>query len=276
VFDVEYDERIPFFVKGDSLRLSQILINLVSNAIKFTAEGSVTLKLQLIQSMPEGPFVQFSVIDTGIGIPEESQQNIFEQFTQADYDISRVYGGTGLGLSISSKLAELMNSKIDIQSTAGKGSVFSFQLKFLYSDEEHTDVPLQTKTQRSKNPLAGKRILMAEDNAFNANIARRYLTGWGAEMDVALDGQQALEFAARNHYDLILMDVQMPEMDGFACSRAIRKTNRVVPIIAMTAAPISDVKEEIISSGMNDHVSKPFRPNDLLHKLERHLLGAPR
>jgi CheY-like chemotaxis protein len=169
-----------------------------------------------------------------------------------------------------------MNSKIDIQSTPGKGSIFSFQLKFLYSDEEHSDVSLQSRTQRTKNPLAGKRILMAEDNAFNANIARRYLTGWGAEMDVALDGQQALEFASRNQYDLILMDVQMPEMDGFACSRAIRKTNHVVPIIAMTAAPISDVKDEITNSGMNDHVSKPFRPNDLLNKLERYLLGAPR
>jgi len=274
LFDVEYDERIPFFVKGDSLRLSQILINLVSNAIKFTTQGSVTLKLQLIEAMPDGPCVRFSVIDTGIGIPEENQQKIFEQFTQSDNDISRLYGGTGLGLSISSKLAGLMNSRIEVQSKPGKGSIFSFQLQFLHSDEKHPEISVQSKTPRTRNPLAGKRILMAEDNAFNANIARRYLTGWGAEMDVALDGQQALEFATRNQYDLILMDVQMPEMDGFACSRAIRKTNGIIPIIAMTAAPISDVKEEISRSGMNDHVSKPFKPNDLLNKLEHYLFDA--
>jgi PAS domain S-box-containing protein len=272
VFDVEYDERIPSFVKGDSLRLSQILNNLVSNAIKFTGQGSVILKLELIESLPEGPYTQISIIDTGIGIPEQNQQKIFELFTQADNDTSQLYGGTGLGLSIASKLAELMNSRIDVQSEPGKGSVFSFRLKFLYSDEEHSRTVLPVKTPTTKNPLIGKRILMAEDNVFNANIARRYLTGWGAEMDLALDGQQALEFATRNQYDLILMDVQMPEMDGFACSRAIRKTNLIIPIIAMTAAPINDVKEEITRCGMNDHVSKPFKPNDLLNKLEHYLL----
>jgi PAS domain S-box-containing protein len=272
LFEVEYDERLPSFVKGDSLRLSQILINLISNAIKFTAQGSVTLKVQLIETFSEGPYIQFSIIDTGIGIPAENQQKIFELFTQADTDTTRLYGGTGLGLSIASKLAVLMNSTIHVQSDPGKGSVFYFRLKFLHSDEEHMKVTLQTKTQTATKSLVGKRILMAEDNNINASIARRYVTGWGAEMDLALDGQQALEFANRNHYDLILMDVQMPEMDGFACSRAIRKTNSIIPIIAMTAAPIADVKEEIFRCGMNDHVSKPFKPNDLLKKLEHFLL----
>jgi PAS domain S-box-containing protein len=275
LFDVEYDENIPSYVKGDSLRLSQILINLVSNAIKFTSDGSVTLKLHLIEFASNGPCVQFSIIDTGIGIPDENQQKIFEQFTQADNDTSRLYGGTGLGLSISSKLAVLMNSSISVQSQPGKGSVFYFRLKFLTSDEEHSTILMPAKVQNVQNPLAGKRILMAEDNAFNANIARRYITGWGAEMDLALDGHQALEFATRNQYDLILMDVQMPEMDGFECSRAIRKTNEIIPIIAMTAAPISDVKDEIARCGMNDHMSKPFKPNDLLAKLKHYLLETP-
>src|SRR5206468_5120203 len=126
--------------------------------------------------------------------------------------------------------------------------------------------------RRSKDALSGKRILLAEDNTFNANIARRYITGWGAEMDVALDGQQALEFALRMKYDLILMDIQMPVLDGFACTRQIRKHMDYVPIIAITAAPINEVQEEIRASGMDDHVSKPFKPNELFRALERFLL----
>ena len=271
VFDVEYDEKMPFVIKGDSLRISQILNNLVSNAIKFTSTGSVTLKVHLEESLPDGFKTRFSVIDTGIGIPADKQQTIFDQFTQADSDTTRLFGGTGLGRSISGKLAELMGSRIEVQSEPGKGANFSFSLKLLFSDEDQPKEEPKSKSKKSVDAFAGKKILLAEDNQFNANIARRYIKGWGAEMDLALDGQQALEFALRNKYDLILMDVQMPVLDGFACCRSIRKYHRELPIIAITAAPINEVIDEIKKSGMNDQVSKPFKPSELFEKLERYM-----
>lgn len=272
VFDVEYDEKMPFVVKGDSLRISQILNNLVSNAIKFTSTGSVTLKVSLEESLQDGLTTRFSVIDTGIGIPADKQQTIFEQFTQANSDTTRLFGGTGLGLSISGKMAELMGSRILVKSEPGKGSEFSFSIKFLLSEEEQPKEEPKVKSRKNADAFVGKKILLAEDNQFNANIARRYIKGWGADMDLALDGQQALEFTLRNKYDLILMDVQMPVLDGFACSKSIRKHFQNLPIIAITAAPINEVIDEIRASGMNDHVSKPFKPNELFGKLEKYLL----
>ena len=274
-FDVEYDEQLPYVVKGDSLRLCQVLNNLISNAIKFTNEGSVKLKIELTESVKEELKVVFSVIDTGVGIEFGKQKKIFEEFIQADSDTTRIFGGTGLGLSISNKIAELMGSSINLDSTPGKGSTFYFTVIFGKSFEQQP-LRLQEKSVRKTDVcFKAKKILLAEDNSFNANIARRYINGWGAEMDLALDGQQAFEFALRKKYDLILMDVQMPVLDGFACTRAIRNHLPQVPIIAITAAPINEVKGEIISSGMNDYVSKPFKPNELFTKLEKYLKNRP-
>ncbi|MET0299416.1 MAG: ATP-binding protein, partial [Flavitalea sp.] len=270
IFDIEYDSRLPFTVKGDSLRLSQILNNLISNAVKFTTVGSVKLRIDLVEAVGETIRTHFSVTDTGIGIPEEKQSKIFEQFTQADSDTTRLYGGTGLGLSISKKLAELMGSDIVIKSIPGKGSEFSFIVDFERSEEQPVKKPIE---ERKKNPdsFKGKKILLAEDNTFNANIARRYIGGWGAEMDVALDGAQAFEFVMRKQYDLVLMDVQMPVMDGITCTKEIRKFHPDLPILAITAATIGDVADQITSSGMNGHVSKPFKPTELFQKLEEFL-----
>jgi PAS domain S-box-containing protein len=213
VFDVEYDERMPFIVKGDSLRISQILNNLISNAIKFTDKGSVKLKIMLNEISEKGLETIFSVIDTGIGIAEDKHHKIFEQFIQADSDTTRLYGGTGLGLSISKKLVELMGSDMVVESKPGKGSAFRFNIMLQPSDEIQPQAVGDRKKKEDSNSFKNKRILLAEDNTFNANIARRYINGWGADMDLALDGQQALEFALRNKYDLILMDVQMPVLD---------------------------------------------------------------
>jgi PAS domain S-box-containing protein len=271
-FDVEYDERVPFVVKGDSLHLSQILNNLISNAIKFTNEGSVKLKIELEEVAPQEIRTKFSVIDTGIGIPAEKHETIFEQFIQADGDTTRLFGGTGLGLSISAKLATLMGSKIYISSEPGKGSTFYFNIVFQPSEELKANGSLQKSNRKGSTSFHGKKILLAEDNKFNANIARRYINSWGAELDVALDGQQALEFSLRKQYDLVLMDVQMPVLDGFACSQAIRVHLPEIPIVAITAAPINEVLEQIRSSGMNDYVSKPFKPNELFTKLEQYLV----
>ena len=271
VFDVEYDEKMPFMVKGDNFRLSQVLNNLISNAIKFTREGSVKLKISLVEEKGAAFITKFSVIDTGIGIAEEKRVKIFEQFTQADSNTTRLYGGTGLGLSISTKLVELMDSIIVVDSELGKGSNFNFTILLQPGSAAEQAVPIQKTTDKSKEPFRNKLILLAEDNTFNANIARRFITGWGANMDVVADGWQAIEFVSRKRYDLILMDVQMPVLDGFACTRKIRKHFKEIPIIAVTASPKNEILKEILACGMNDFVSKPFKPNELRSKILEYL-----
>jgi PAS domain S-box-containing protein len=271
IFDIEYDEKMPFMVKGDSFRLSQVLNNLISNAIKFTRDGSVKLKVQIEENRGHSFITRFSVVDTGIGIPADKKEKIFEQFTQADSDTTRLYGGTGLGLSISAKLVELMDSSIQVNSTLGQGSDFHFSVVLQKPETTDVQAPEQKPEIKNNDAFLNKRILLAEDNAFNANIARRFVTGWGAEMDVVLDGQQALEFALRKKYDLILLDVQMPVLDGFACCRAIRKHLPDVPIVAITASPKNEIIGEIMACGMNDFVSKPFKPNELRSKMLEYL-----
>jgi PAS domain S-box-containing protein len=267
VFDVEYDERMPFYVKGDSFRLSQVLNNLISNAIKFTLEGFVKLKVEMAERQGATYVTRFSVIDSGIGIPEDKLDKIFEQFTQADSDTTRLYGGTGLGLSISSRLVELMGSSILVASSPGKGSDFHFTLPLLQGHQTDAATATTKIVPKSNEQFKNKTILLAEDNVFNANIARRFITGWGAQLEIVVDGRQALEFVSRRKYDLILMDVQMPVLDGFACTRKIRKHFKDIPIIAITASPKNEIIHEIMSCGMNDFVSKPFKPNELRTKL---------
>ena len=274
VFDVEYDDKMPFYVKGDNFRLSQVLNNLISNAIKFTQEGFVKLKIEMIENQGGSYVTQFSVIDSGIGIPEDKQQKIFEQFTQADSDTTRLYGGTGLGLSISARLVELMGSSIVVTSTPGKGSKFQFSMVLqegVKTDPSSLSTGTTKVISKSNEQFQGKTILLAEDNVFNANIARRFITGWGAQLEIVVDGRQALEFVSRRKYDLILMDVQMPVLDGFACTRKIRKHFKDIPIIAITASPRNEIIHEIMACGMNDFVSKPFKPNELRTKLLEYL-----
>lgn len=271
IFDVEYDEKMPFMVKGDNFRLSQVLNNLISNAIKFTKEGSVKLKIFMAEEKGGGYVTKFSVIDTGIGIPVEKQDKIFEQFTQADSNTTRLYGGTGLGLSISAKLVELMGSVIHVKSEIGKGSDFHFSIVLQPASVIEPEAPVQKPVAKNNEQFRNKLILLAEDNTFNANIARRFITGWGAEIDVVADGWQAIEFVSRKKYDLILMDVQMPQLDGFACTKKIRKHFKDIPIIAITASPKNEIQQDILACGMNDFVSKPFKPNELRSKIMEYL-----
>jgi len=271
VFDVEYDEKMPFMVRGDNFRLSQVLNNLISNAIKFTREGSVKLKISMIEERGAAYVTKFSVIDTGIGIAEEKKNKIFERFTQADSNTTRLYGGTGLGLSISARLVELMDSAIVVDSEVGKGSDFNFTVLLQPGNANEPAAPVQKAAVRGNEPFRNKLILLAEDNTFNANIARRFITGWGANMDVVADGWQAIEFVSRKKYDLILMDVQMPVLDGFACTRKIRKHFKDIPIIAVTASPKNEILQDILLCGMNDFVSKPFKPNELRSKILEYL-----
>ncbi|EHQ30519.1 PAS domain-containing hybrid sensor histidine kinase/response regulator [Mucilaginibacter paludis] len=265
------DEDLPQAVIGDPVRLGQILSNLISNALKFTSVGKVVVSASLVSRNNEYTIVSFEVKDTGIGIPTEKQQAIFESFTQASSDTTRKYGGTGLGLTITKRLLEMQGSAIQLDSEPGKGSTFSFNLQFKNSElqPEALNVIQPPGIQGS---LKGIRILLAEDNQINVLLARQFLKQWDVECDVAENGLMAVELAQSNLYDVILMDLQMPEMDGYTAAEQIRNLQpaerfRKLPIIALTASAMLDNKDKAFVVGMNDYISKPFNPDELYRKI---------
>ncbi len=262
--------KLPEYVLGDSLRLRQILLNLVSNSIKFTETGRVTVTEELIAQENEKATLRFVVEDTGIGIPEDRISTIFDSFTQASNETSRKYGGSGLGLTIVKQLAELHEGSVSVNSTLGKGSSFVVTLQYEVATgiEHRAEEPHSPEQEKS---LDGMRILLAEDNEMNQMLARRVFEKWNFELDIAANGKEAVKKLAAEHYDLILMDVQMPEMDGYAATRYIRsqmpEEKSRIPIIAMTAHAIVGEAERCISLGMNDYISKPFNRNVLYEKI---------
>lgn len=271
-----YDPRLPNNVKADPGRLSQVLNNLVSNAIKFTHKGSVKISVMLEGEDNGDWLVEFAVIDTGIGIAYDKQQKIFDLFTQADSNTTRKYGGTGLGLSIAKKLLQLMKSEIKLQSDTWNGSKFYFTVRLQRSGsvvaEDYAGEPSTDYGHYNRHAFAGKKILLAEDNVINVMVAQQFVLDWGGTVVVANNGIEAVDLFTTDTFDLVLMDLQMPLMDGFTSSREIRKHNTTVPIVALTASPIDDVLGNIMSSGMNDYISKPFVPEMLYSKLSKYLL----
>lgn len=273
--ELEMADDLPVSVMGDPTRLSQVLMNLVSNAVKFTESGNVSLSARLTPGAESSAkvSVKFAVRDTGIGIPENKQEIIFEAFAQAASDTTRRYGGTGLGLAITKRLLELMGSQISINSTVGKGSEFSFTLQFGRYDGPE----LNTIQSAPLGDLKNARILLVEDYEPNVILARRFLSKWGAVVDVACNGREGIEKVAANSYDLILMDLQMPEVDGFEATRAIRAMGNErarVPIVALTAAALAEERELARLSGMTDYITKPFDPR-LLHDCIARLVRKP-
>jgi PAS domain S-box-containing protein len=263
-------------LKGDPLRLGQILFNLVGNAIKFTELGGVTLRARAIGETPEAVQVRFDVVDTGIGIEPEAQARLFQSFEQGDNSTTRKYGGTGLGLAISKRLVQLMGGEIGVESLPGTGSTFWFVVP-LKRREPDAVPPAPTFSalsaeQRLQTEYAGTRILLAEDEPISQEVSRGLLEDVGLVVDVAEDGQQALEFARKNRYALILMDMQMPVLSGVDATRAIRNLsadslNRSTPILAMTASAFDEDRQRCIDAGMNDHISKPVAPDTLYEML---------
>ena len=257
---VMIDDEIPNFVKGDDLRLGQILNNLISNAIKFTQKGTITITARLEKRTPEFIELYFEVADTGIGIPEEKQQLIFERFTQANNNITREYGGSGLGLTIIRRLLLLQGSEIHVSSVFGKGSKFFFNLKFKNSD---STIAKALEKSNVKTDLNGITILLVEDVEFNIFVAEMMLTNWNAKIDKAENGKVAVEKMKNNKYDLVLMDIQMPVMDGYTATEEIRKFDKTTPIIALTASLSIDIQERADEVGMNGFITKPFNPVEL-------------
>ena len=272
---VIFDEDIPDLIIGDTVRLSQILYNLLSNALKFTDQGSVKLIVELVEEKEDNIEICFSVIDTGIGIPEDKQDKIFEQFEQSSPDITRKYGGTGLGLSITKRLLELQNSQIHLKSKAGEGSNFYFNLSFKKNSYKPSNIPLLKNSTSRNDMLKGARILVAEDNTINRFVIKNYLDKWSVVSDYAENGKIAIDLVQKNDYDLILMDLEMPELGGIEATQSIRQLKgdqfKALPIIALTASAMGHVRKTVIDAGMNDYVLKPFNPMSLYHKLIKHI-----
>lgn len=273
-FNFSYDESLPLFFLSDPLRISQILNNLLSNAIKFTDSGGIAIDITSNGKTGSLVDVEFTVRDSGIGIPADMQQRIFSEFTQASSETSRKYGGTGLGLTITVKLLEMLESTIQLRSETDKGSTFSFRLKM----QEGEVIRNTTNVDTAGNDLqrfSGQRILLVEDNKINELIVRKFMEDWNLKVDSATNGLIAIEKLNQQNYHLILMDLQMPEMDGYMTASIIRARSHEpfisIPIIALSASLKSEVQERIVLAGMNDFVSKPFNPDELYSKLRQYI-----
>ncbi|WNG47339.1 response regulator [Archangium minus] len=268
---VEVDKRVPILLVGDPIKLRQILTNLLSNAIKFTERGSVTVALRVLELFPDAASLEFRVTDTGIGIAEDRLGAIFEEFTQASYEINMKYGGTGLGLAITRKLLDLHGSKMSVESEPGVGSSFSFNLRLKLGQEARESHRPRT---RDAQAIQGVRVLVAEDNDVNVFVIERFLRSWGVEFDVVENGQAAVEKVTANHYDLVLMDLQMPVLDGYDATRKIRSLPeerfRRLPIIALSASARIGLEDKLEHAGFTDFASKPFEPEELFAKIAEH------
>ncbi len=267
------DPRIKHLLTGDYVRLSQVLSNLLSNAIKFTDKGSVKFAYTLMEETESSVWVRFTVKDTGVGIPEQQLEQVFDNFVQADVSTSRKYGGTGLGLTISKKLIEQQGGTISVESTVGQGSTFSVEMK--YEKQEILPSPIVPNLP-AKQPmnLHGTHFLIAEDNSVNVLVLTALLKKWEAQYTVAQDGQEAIDFMKKDDFDAIIMDIQMPNVDGKEATQVIRQftddRKRNIPIIAFTAEASIEFHQEYLNCGFNDCVTKPFKPEHLYNILKKY------
>jgi CheY-like chemotaxis protein len=265
---------------GDPTRIQQALLNYAGNALKFTDTGTVTLRAERLEDAADSVVVRFSVRDTGIGIAAADIERLFSAFEQADASTTRTHGGTGLGLTITKKIAELMGGTVGVDSAPGQGSNFWFTARLrkgkpAQATAEH---PAEDARQALRRDFGGTRLLLVEDDPFNQEIAQLLIADAGLAADIAGDGAKALDLLARHPYPLILMDVQMPNMNGLDATRAVRTTGNgaTVPIIAMTANVFVEDRQNCLAAGMNDFISKPIAPAELHAKLLRWLRDADR
>lgn len=263
---LKYEENgLNHLLKGDRLRLNQVLTNLMNNAFKFTEKGNVTLNVKVVEYTSEHAKVAFAVEDTGIGIPKNKQEQIFEDFMQASASTTREYGGTGLGLGITKRFVHLFGSELKLKSEEGKGSTFSFVIDFPLGAEMVKKIAPK-KAPKFLPKVEGLRVLMAEDNKINQFVAQKMINNWDMNLDIANDGAEAVQMVKDNEYDIILMDIHMPNMNGFEASAAIRKmsgTKSKIPIIAITASTYAVVEKQARANKINGHLCKPFLSHEL-------------
>ncbi|SDS12232.1 His Kinase A (phospho-acceptor) domain-containing protein [Polaribacter sp. KT25b] len=261
--NLKIDNNIPP-VWLDIVRYNQIINNLITNAIKFTDTGSVTLNIHKRYETKNSINILTEIIDTGIGIPKEKLASIWDAFTQASSSTNRLYGGTGLGLPIVKSIVEAMGSKVKVDSKFGKGSRFYFILNLKLASEKE----LVKTNQKKERNFQGKKLLLVEDNLINVMVGKQIIEKSGLTIDVVNDGLAAVNKVKENKYDVVLMDIQMPIMDGYTATKEIRKFNTTLPILALSASIFMEVKDKINEAGMNGFIYKPFDPENLLDKIE--------
>ncbi len=270
--DLNIDASIPEYLTGDQVRLGQVLNNLLSNAIKFTHTGKVSIKINKENADTNQATIKFTITDTGIGIASENLKLIFDPFMQESQTHDNDYGGTGLGLAITKRLIELHQSNISVMSEPGKGTQFTFSITFNIAQQTQTNdnAPLSATTISPSRNLQGMRVLVVDDNKMNLMIASKFLKKWNVEVDEAISGELAIEMVKSNSYDLIIMDLQMPVMDGFETTIIIKKTHPFIPIIALTADAMPETHNKALTAGMCNYLTKPFVPDTLFDKVARY------
>jgi len=269
-FNIHVDKDVPDILTGDAVRLTQVLVNLISNAVKFTEKGEINITVELISITENDASVRVSVKDTGIGIASDKQAAIFERFHQAELETTRRFGGSGLGLSIVKQLIEMQGGTIDVNSELGKGTEFIVQLRYKLPDlaQMYSEALAE---QEEQVPLQKIKVLIAEDNQMNQQLVKHLMKSWSLDHSIVNTGAEAVQVLTKNSYSIVLMDIQMPDMDGYTATSIIRNELKLdVPIIAMTAHAMVGEKEKCLQLGMNDYVSKPIKETVLYNIIARH------
>jgi PAS domain S-box-containing protein len=272
-FKIDIDDRLDLEFYTDETRLNQVLSNLLANSLKFTPQGSITMAVRRLFSSSTKSTLQFIVMDTGIGIPKNKHKEIFDSFTQADVNTTRKYGGTGLGLAITKRIVNMFNSDLLLESEEGKGSAFHFTVELKICENRKRYI--NEENGKHLDSLEGIRLLIAEDNPVNLSIAKRFLTKWGIKVIEATNGREALAQFKKGSFDLLLIDLEMPEMDGATALKEIRKINASIPAVAFTAAVYDNMQDDLLQKGFTDFIHKPFRPEELHSKIS-YLVSALR
>lgn len=274
-FAIHIDPEVPDILSGDAVRLTQILVNLISNAVKFTEKGKIGVDIHVLEQTEEAVRVQICICDTGIGISEEKQQSIFERFQQADTETTRKFGGTGLGLAIVKQLITLQNGTIALKSEQGKGSTFLIELGYKIPDINQL-YAAALSAQEEAVPLQKLTVLIAEDNPMNQQLISHLMKSWDIDYVLVNNGAEAVNELKKRPYSIVLMDIQMPGMDGYTATEVIRsELKSSIPIIAMTAHAMAGEKEKCLRLGMNDYVSKPIKETVLYNMIGQHAQNLP-
>ncbi len=272
IYEIQVSGAIPKYLKGDSVRLTQILLNLLSNSVKFTQTGKVNLYIDILNETETDIVLDFKISDTGIGIPKDKINTVFQSFTQVHSNQRFQTKGTGLGLSITKRLVEMQDGEINVKSQVGKGSVFTFFLPFLKASQKDLE-PSEFQENSDFTRFNNLKVLLVEDNKINQLLAKQILVGWGVNVEIANDGFEAIAKLQRRSYDLILLDLQMPEIDGFEVAKFVRKTIKPpaneIPIVALTADAFTETKIRTQEAGMNDFITKPYQQRDLFRVLRK-------